>query len=62
MVLYSFSMLSAGSGSKSATGLLEWLDVDSSLDAFVMTNHQTAFSQSKTLAYIPVAISLFFSL
>lgn len=37
---------SQGSGSKSATGLLEWLEVDSALDAFVMTNHQTAFSQN----------------
>ena len=40
-------LLHSGSGSKSATGLLEWLEVDSALDAFVMTNHQTAFSQSK---------------
>ena len=37
----------SGSGSKSATGLLEWLEIDSALDAFVMTNHQTAFSQSE---------------
>ena len=45
---YGYCILSlSGSGSKSATGLLEWLEVDSALDAFVMTNHQTAFSQSK---------------
>ena len=43
----SLSLFLSGSGSKSATGLLEWLEVDSALDAFVMTNHQTAFSQSK---------------
>ena len=45
----SLSLSLSGSGSKSATGLLEWLEVDSALDAFVMTNHQTAFSQSKYL-------------
>ena len=43
----SLSLSLSGSGSKSATGLLEWLEIDSALDAFVMTNHQTAFSQSK---------------
>ena len=48
-----------GSGSKSATGLLEWLEVDSALDAFVMTNHQTAFSQSKRimLAYFVLVMA-----
>lgn len=45
-------LFASGSGSKSATGLLEWLDIDSSLDAFVMTNHQTAFSQSKLASLI----------
>ena len=45
--VFSLSLSLSGSGSKSATGLLEWLEVDSALDAFVMTNHQTAFSQSK---------------
>ena len=46
LCLFFFLSLS-GSGSKSATGLLEWVEIDSALDAFVMTNHQTAFSQSK---------------
>ena len=34
-------------GAKSATGLLEWSDVDMALDAFVITNHTTVYAQSK---------------
>ncbi len=49
----SLSLSLSGSGSKSATGLLEWLEIDSALDAFVMTNHQTAFSQSKYMYFTP---------
>lgn len=36
-----------GSGSKSATGLMEWSEPDSAMDAFVMANHQTIYSSSK---------------
>lgn len=40
-----------GAGNKSATGLMEWIDVDTSLDAFVLANHQTVYSESEfTLA------------
>ena len=35
------------SGAKSATGLLEWSDVDSALDAFVIANHTTVYAQSE---------------
>lgn len=40
-------MSPAGAGSKSATGLMEFMDPDSALDSFVLVNHQTVFSQSK---------------
>jgi len=35
-----------GSAAKSCTGLLEWPDQDTALDAFVLANHQTIYSQS----------------
>ena len=37
---------SPGSAAKSCTGLLEWPDQDTALDAFVLANHQTIYSQS----------------
>lgn len=36
-----------GSGSKSATGLMEWSEPDGAMDAFVMANHQTIYSSSE---------------
>ena len=36
-----------GTGSKSATGLMEWSEPDGAMDAFVMANHQTIYSSSK---------------
>ena len=42
-------MWRVGAGSKSATGLMEFMDPDAALDAFVLVNHQTVFSQSKHL-------------
>ena len=36
-------------GAKSATGLMEWADIEISLEAFVFANHQTMFSQSKDM-------------
>lgn len=38
----------SGSGSKSATGLMEWSEPDGAMDAFVMANHQTIYSSSKS--------------
>ena len=34
-------------GAKSATGLMEWNDVEAALEAFILANHQTVYSQSK---------------
>lgn len=33
-------------GVKSATGLMEWMTVEASLEAFILANHQTVYSQS----------------
>lgn len=41
------SLLFTGSGSKSATGLMEWSEADGAMDAFVMANHQTIYSSSE---------------
>ncbi len=41
------TVLGSGAGSKSATGLMEFMDPDASLDAFVLVNHQTVYSQSE---------------
>ena len=47
----------AGSGSKSATGLMEWSEADGAMDAFVMANHQTIYSSSKlTYKSLPVTL------
>ena len=43
-----FIMFFFGLGNKSATGLMEWADEDTALDAFVLTNHQTAMSKSES--------------
>ena len=37
---------SAGPSTKSCTGLMEWADQEAVLDVFVLTNHQTIYSQS----------------
>lgn len=36
-----------GVGTKSATGLMEWIEPEGAMDAFVMANHQTIYSGSK---------------
>ena len=33
-------------GAKSATGLMEWGDIEIALEAFILGNHQTVQSQS----------------
>ena len=36
-------------GAKSSTGLMEWINVETALEAFVLANHQQVFSQSKNV-------------
>ena len=50
----------AGPSVKSATGLMEWGDVDLALEAFVLGNHHTLFAKSGSQlhtarTYIPLS-------
>ena len=41
-------------GAKSSTGLMEWMNVETALEAFLLANHQQVFSQSKNALQIKV--------
>ena len=50
-----------GPSCKSATGLMEWADIDMALDAFVLGNHQTLFAKSMLCPRIAVGNLVSFS-
>ncbi len=38
-------------GAKSATGLMEWIEMEVALEAFIIANHQTVYSQGMISDY-----------
>ena len=39
-------------GAKSATGLMEWIEMEVALEAFIIANHQTVYSQGTYIIII----------